>query len=46
MAARMKAQVREYTVDHMPIVPIVTAPAAILDVLREAIAVVSAESMA
>jgi pimeloyl-ACP methyl ester carboxylesterase len=39
MAERMRAQLRSYPVDHTPIV---TAPAAVLDVLHEAIAAVSA----
>src|SRR6516165_6192720 len=41
MAERMQAQVRSHAVDHTPIV---TAPAVVLDVLREAIAAVRAES--
>jgi pimeloyl-ACP methyl ester carboxylesterase len=40
MAARMHAQVRSHPVDHTPIV---TAPAVVLDVLREAIATVRAQ---
>jgi pimeloyl-ACP methyl ester carboxylesterase len=40
MAERMRARVRSHAVDHAPIV---TAPAAVLDVLREAIAAVRAE---
>jgi pimeloyl-ACP methyl ester carboxylesterase len=43
MAARMQAQVRAHAVDH---VPMVTAPAVVLDVLYEAIAAVRAESAA
>ena len=43
MAERMQAQVRSHAVDHTPIV---TAPAVVLDVLREAIAAVRAESAA
>ena len=43
MAARMQARVRSHPVDHTAIV---TAPAAALDVLREAIAAVRAESAA
>ncbi len=43
MAGRMQAQVRSHAVDHTPIV---TAPAVVLDVLREAIALVRAESPA
>jgi pimeloyl-ACP methyl ester carboxylesterase len=39
MAERMKARVRTYAVDHTPIV---TAPADVLDVLRETIAAVRA----
>jgi pimeloyl-ACP methyl ester carboxylesterase len=39
MAERMKARVREYPVDHTPIV---TAPAVVGDVIREAIAGVAA----
>ena len=34
MAERMKAQVRSHPVDH---VPLVTAPAPVLDIIREAI---------
>ena len=41
MAERMKAQVRSHAVDHTPIV---TAPAVVLDVLREAIAAVQART--
>jgi pimeloyl-ACP methyl ester carboxylesterase len=37
MAARMKAQVRSHPVDH---IPIVTAPAAVVDIIREATAAV------
>ncbi len=40
MAERMQARVRPHAVDHTPIV---TAPAVVLDVLREAIAAVRAE---
>jgi len=40
MATRMRARARSRAVDHMPMV---TAPGAVLDLLREAIAVVSAE---
>jgi pimeloyl-ACP methyl ester carboxylesterase len=43
MAERMQARVRSHAVDHTPIV---TAPAIVLDVLREAIAAVRAESPA
>ena len=43
MAERMRARVRSHAVDHAPIV---TAPAVVLDVLREAIAAVRAESAA
>ena len=43
MAERMRARVRAHAVDHAPIV---TAPAIVLDVLREAIAAVRAESRA
>lgn len=43
MAERMRAQVRSHAVDHTPIV---TAPAVVLDVLREAIAAVRAENAA
>ena len=43
MAERMRARVHSHAVDHAPIV---TAPAVVLDVLREAIAAVSAESAA
>ncbi len=43
MAARMRAPVRSHLVDHTPIV---TAPAVVLDVLRESIATVWAESAA
>jgi len=43
MAERMQAQVRSHAFDHTPIV---TAPAVVLDVLREAIAAVRAESAA
>jgi pimeloyl-ACP methyl ester carboxylesterase len=39
MAGRMGAQIRSHAVDHMPMV---TSPAVILDVLREAIAAVQA----
>ena len=41
MAKRMQARVRSHAVDHTPIV---TAPAVVLDLLREAIAAVRAES--
>lgn len=40
MAERMRARVRSHAVDHTPIV---TAPAVVLDVLREAIAAIRAE---
>jgi pimeloyl-ACP methyl ester carboxylesterase len=40
MAERMQARVRSHAVDHTPLV---TAPAAVLDVLREAIAAIQAE---
>lgn len=43
MATRMQARVRSHAVDHTPIV---TAPAVVLDVLREAIAAVRAVSTA
>jgi len=43
MATRMQARVRYHAVDHTPIV---TAPAVVLDVLREAIAAVRAVSTA
>ncbi|HLZ65361.1 MAG TPA: alpha/beta hydrolase [Aliidongia sp.] len=43
MAERMRARVRSHAVDHTPIV---TAPAVVLDVLREAIAAVRAGSPA
>ncbi len=43
MAERMRARVRAHAVDHAPIV---TAPDIVLDVLREAIAAVGAESRA
>jgi len=43
MAERMRAQVRSYAVDHTPTI---TAPAVVLNVLREAIAAVRAESAA
>jgi hypothetical protein len=43
MAKRMDAQVRSHAVDHTPMV---TAPAVVLDVLREAIAAVRAETSA
>jgi pimeloyl-ACP methyl ester carboxylesterase len=42
MAERMQARVRSHAVDHTPIV---TAPAVVLGVLREAIAAVRAESL-
>ena len=38
MAERMKAQVRSHPVDHTPIV---TAPAAVVDIIREAIGTVT-----
>jgi len=41
MAERMQAQVRSHSVDHTPIV---TAPSVVLEVLREAIAAVRAET--
>ena len=34
MAERMKAQVRSHPVDHTPLV---TAPSAVIDIIREAI---------
>ncbi len=43
MAERMHARVHSHAVDHAPIV---TAPAVVLDMLRQAIAVVRAESAA
>ena len=43
MAARMQANTRSYAIDHTPLV---TAPAAVLDVLHEAIAAVRAERAA
>jgi pimeloyl-ACP methyl ester carboxylesterase len=43
MAERMRARVRSHAVDHAPIV---TAPAVVLDVLREAIAAVRVERAA
>ena len=43
MAGRMQARARSHAVDHAPIV---TAPAVVLDVLREAIAAVGAERAA
>ncbi len=43
MAERMRARVRAHAVDHAPII---TAPAVVLEVLREAIAAVRAESRA
>ena len=43
MAERMKARVRSHAVDHTPIV---TAPALVLDIIREAIGAVEAESAA
>jgi pimeloyl-ACP methyl ester carboxylesterase len=43
MAKRIQARVRPHAVDHTPLV---TAPAVVLDVLREAIAAVRAESAA
>jgi pimeloyl-ACP methyl ester carboxylesterase len=39
MAERMKARVRSHPVDHTPIV---TAPAAVVDIIREAIATTAA----
>jgi hypothetical protein len=43
MAVRMRARMRSHAVDHTPIV---TAPAVVVDVLREAIAAVRTESAA
>jgi len=43
MAERMQARVRSHAVDHAPVV---TAPAVVLDVLREAISVVQAKNAA
>ena len=43
MAERMQAELRSHPVDHTPMM---TAPAAVLDVLREAIAAVGAEATA
>jgi pimeloyl-ACP methyl ester carboxylesterase len=43
MAARMQARVRAHPVDHAPII---TAPAAVLDVLREAIAALPTDRQA
>jgi pimeloyl-ACP methyl ester carboxylesterase len=43
MAERMGARVRSHAVDHTPIV---TAPAVVLDVLREALSMVQADSAA
>jgi pimeloyl-ACP methyl ester carboxylesterase len=43
MAERMQAQVRSHAVDHAPIV---TAPAVVLDMLREAISAVQTEKAA
>jgi pimeloyl-ACP methyl ester carboxylesterase len=43
MAARMQARVRPHPVDHTPMV---TEPTAVLDILREAITAVRAESVA
>ena len=43
MAGRMQGRVRPHPVDHMPMV---TAPAAVLDVLREAIAAVRTDRQA
>jgi pimeloyl-ACP methyl ester carboxylesterase len=43
MAERMQARVRSHAVDHTPIV---TAPAIVLDVLREAMAAIRAENAA
>ncbi len=42
MSARMQARVRSHPVDH---VPMVTAPAVVLNVLREAIAAIRAEAL-
>jgi pimeloyl-ACP methyl ester carboxylesterase len=39
MAGRMKAQVRSHSVDHTPIV---TAPSAVVDIIREAVGAVAA----
>jgi pimeloyl-ACP methyl ester carboxylesterase len=39
MASRMKATIRPHAVDHTPIV---TAPAAVADIIREAMATVAA----
>jgi pimeloyl-ACP methyl ester carboxylesterase len=43
MAKRMQAKVRSHAVDHAPMV---TAPAVVLDVLREALSAVQAENSA
>ena len=43
MAERMRARVSSHAVDHAPIV---TAPAVVLDVLREALSAVQAENAA
>jgi len=43
MAERMQARVRSHAVDH---VPMVTAPAVVLDMLREAISAVQTERAA
>ena len=43
MAERMGAKVRSHAVDHAPIV---TAPAVVLDVIREAVSAVQAENAA
>ena len=43
MAERMRAQVRSNAVDHAPMV---TAPTVVLDVLREALAAVTAQNAA
>jgi hypothetical protein len=43
MAERMQARVRSHAVDHAPMV---TAPAVVLEVLREAVEAVRAESLA
>ena len=43
MADRMGARVRSHPVDHLPIL---TAPAVVLDLLHEAIAAVRTESAA
>jgi len=41
MSERMQAQVRSYPVDH---VPMVTAPAIVLGMLREAVSAIQAEA--